>query len=72
MSKARFAGMGLLIAGVACGAIEAMFHGGRLDENKVVQESFFLPLSIFLAFTGIVVLALVGGRVLRRTLFNRS
>jgi hypothetical protein len=62
------AGICLVIAGMACGAIEKIFYGGRLDENNVVQDSFFLPLSFFLAFTGIVVLAFVGGRVLWRML----
>lgn len=62
MSKSFVAGLGLVIAGLTCGTIEMMFYGNRLDEYNVVQESFFLPLSIFLTLTGIVILAFVTGR----------
>jgi hypothetical protein len=56
-------GIGLVIVGVVCGAIEKIFYGNRLDANNVLQESFFLPLSIFLALIGLVVLAFVLGRL---------
>jgi hypothetical protein len=56
-------GIGLVIVGVVCGAIEKIFYGNRLDANNVLQESFFLPLSIFLTLIGLVVLAFVCGRL---------
>jgi hypothetical protein len=62
MSKSFVAGFGLVIAGLTCGTIEKMFYVNRLDEYNVVQESFFLPLSIFLTLTGFVMLAFVAGR----------
>ena len=52
-----------MIVGVACGAMEKIFYGNRLDANNVLQESFFLPLSIFLTLIGLVVLAFVCGRL---------
>ena len=63
MSKTAFVGIGLVIVGVVCGAIEKIFYGNRLDANNVLQESFFLPLSIFLTLIGLVVLAFVCGRL---------
>ena len=62
MSKTAFVGIGLVIVGVVCGAIEKIFYGNRLDANNVLQESFFLPLSIFLTLIGIIVLAYAGAR----------
>jgi len=62
MSKTAFVGIGLVIVGVVCGAIEKIFYGNRLDANNVLQESFFLPLSIFLTLIGIVILAYAGVR----------
>ena len=53
-----------MIVGVVCGAMEKIFYGNRLDANNVLQESFFLPLSIFLTLIGLVVLAFVWGRLL--------
>jgi len=53
-----------VIVGVICGALEKIFYGNRLDANNVLQESFFLPLSIFLTLIGLVVLAFVWGRLL--------
>jgi hypothetical protein len=32
--------------------LEQIFYGGRLDENNVLQESFFLPLAFILLFLG--------------------
>ena len=52
-----------MIVGVVCGAMEKIFYGNRLDANNVLQESFFLPLSIFLTLIGLVVLAFVWGRL---------
>lgn len=64
MSKSSLVGIALVIGGVVCGALEKIFYGNRLDANNVVQESFFLPLSIFLTLIGVVVLAYVGARFL--------
>ena len=52
-----------MVVGVVCGAMEKIFYGNRLDANNVLQESFFLPLSIFLTLIGLVVLAFVWGRL---------
>jgi hypothetical protein len=57
MSKFMLTGIAFVIAGIMCGAFEQIFYGGRLDENNVVQESFFLPLSFMLTFLGIILLA---------------
>ncbi|MDH3888462.1 MAG: hypothetical protein OEU78_08175 [Gammaproteobacteria bacterium] len=64
VSTSSLAGIGLVIVGVICGALEKIFYGNRLDANNVLQESFFLPLSIFLTLIGLVVLAFVWGRLL--------
>ena len=63
VSTSSLAGIGLVIVGVICGALEKIFYGNRLDANNVLQESFFLPLSIFLTLIGLVVLAFVWGRL---------
>jgi len=63
ISTSSLAGIGLVIVGVVCGAMEKIFYGNRLDANNVLQESFFLPLSIFLTLIGLVVLAFVCGRL---------
>ena len=60
MSRLSLIGIALVIGGAVCGALEKIFYANRLDENNVIQESFFLPLSIFLTLIGIVVLAYVG------------
>ena len=38
-----------------CQLMERTFYGG-LDENGVLQESFFLPLSVMLGIVGLVLL----------------
>lgn len=63
ISTSSLAGIGLVIVGVACGAMEKIFYGNRLDANNVLQESFFLPLSFFFTLIGLVVLAFVWGRL---------
>jgi hypothetical protein len=68
MSKSSLVGIALVIGGVVCGALEKIFYGNRLDANNVVQESFFLPLSIFLTSIGVVVLAYGGARFLWKQL----
>ncbi|WP_178346938.1 DUF3955 domain-containing protein [Marivita hallyeonensis] len=41
--------LGFTVLAVVCGTLEVLFFGGRLDENGVVQESLFLPLSFIFA-----------------------
>jgi hypothetical protein len=64
MSKTAVVGIGLVIVGVVCGAVEKTLYGNRLSTNNVLQESFFLPLSIFLTSIGVIVLTYVGARFL--------
>jgi len=52
MSKFMWLGIALVIAGITSGFVEQVFYGGRLDENNVVQDSFFLPLAFILMFLG--------------------
>lgn len=52
MTKTMWSGYALLIAGVASWILEQLLYGGRLDENNVLQESFFLPLAFILIFLG--------------------
>jgi len=54
MSKFMWLGIALVIAGITSGFLEQVFYGGRLDENNVVQDSFFLPLAFILMFLGVV------------------
>ena len=51
MTKTMWSGSALLIAGVASWILERLLYGG-LDENNVLQESFFLPLAFILIFLG--------------------
>jgi hypothetical protein len=62
MPKSGIIGIVLLIAGVTCGGLERVFYGNRLNESNVLQESFFLPLSIFLTFIGIAILVFAGAQ----------
>lgn len=41
---------------------EAVFYDGRLDENNVVQESFFLPLTFILIALAIISFVVFGAR----------
>lgn len=52
--KLMIAGLVLLCLAAASGLAETIFYGGRLDENNVIQESFFLPLTFILSFLGIL------------------
>ncbi len=47
MSKLMWLGIAMLTAGVASGVLEKTFYG-YVDENNVLQESFFLPLAFIL------------------------
>lgn len=51
MSKLTWLGIAALMAGVASGVLERTFYG-YVDENNVLQESFFLPLAFILILLG--------------------
>ena len=52
MSKLMWLGLALVVSGITSGILEQGFYGNRLDENNVLQESFFLPLAFILMFLG--------------------
>jgi len=52
MSKLMWLGLALVVSGITSGILEQGFYGNRLDENNVLQESFFLPLAFILLFLG--------------------
>jgi hypothetical protein len=52
----------LLALAAASYIAEAVFYGGRLDENNVVQESFFLPLTFILIALAIISFVVFGAR----------
>ena len=52
MSKLMWLGLALVVSGITSGILEQWFYGNRLDENNVLQESFFLPLAFILMFFG--------------------
>ena len=62
MSKLMWLGIALVLSGVASGVLEHTFYGGRLDENDVLQESFFLPLAFILVFLGCGLIVVAAGR----------
>jgi hypothetical protein len=51
MSRLTWLGIIVLIAGVVSGILERTFYG-YVDDNNVLQESFFLPLAFILIFLG--------------------
>ncbi|MDE9449378.1 DUF3955 domain-containing protein [Aliiroseovarius sp. Z3] len=53
----RTIGLVSLVFAAASWAAERTFYGG-VDENGVLQESFFLPLSVILGIAGLICLAL--------------
>ncbi len=71
MKKLMWLGIALIASGVLSAILEQVFYGGRLDENNVVQESFFLPLAFILIFLGGGLLIVVIGRHLAQR-FHRS
>ena len=60
MTRLTKTGIGLVAVGVIFGVLESTLYGNRLDENNVVQESLFLPLSAFALIAGVATLALAG------------
>ena len=72
MSKLIWLGAGLIVSGVVSGTLEQIFYGGRLDENNVLQESFFLPLAFILIFLGGGLIVIVAGRNLIKRIRGAS
>ena len=68
MSKLMWLGIALVVAGITSGIVEQVFYGGRVDENNVLQESFFLPLAFILIFFGGGLIVVVLGRYLKNKL----
>jgi hypothetical protein len=66
MTKTMWSGFALVIAGVASWILEQLLYGGRLDENNVLQESFFLPLAFILVFVGVAFILLATALFLRK------
>ncbi len=61
------ASIAFFLAAIASGVAEKIFYGGRIDENGVLQESFFLPLTfIFLVAAVATLLIFVLRRLLKR------
>jgi hypothetical protein len=71
MSKLMWLGIAVLTAGGMSGVLERTFYG-YVDENNVLQESFFLPLAFILIFLGggLIVVSIV--RILSRRLRSPS
>jgi hypothetical protein len=72
MSKLMWLGIALVVAGMASGILEQIFYGGRLDENNVLQESFFLPLAFILIFLGGGLIIVATGRYLKKKIRGPS
>ncbi len=51
MSKLMWLGIAALMAGIVSCILEKTFYG-YVDENNVMQDSFFLPLTFILIFLG--------------------
>lgn len=52
----------LLVLAAASATAESVFYGGRLDQNNVVQESFFLPLTFILIALALISFVVLGAR----------
>jgi hypothetical protein len=52
-NKLFFTGLALISLGILSAIIEEIFYG-NVDENNILQESFFLPLSFLLIFIGLL------------------
>jgi hypothetical protein len=72
MSKLMWLGIALVVAGMVSGILEEIFYGGRLDENNVLQESFFLPLAFILIFLGGGLIIVATGRYLKKKIRGPS
>jgi len=54
--KIILVGLVIILLGVSSWLAEQHFYGGRLDNNFVVQESFFLPLAFILSGIGLIII----------------
>ena len=54
--KLRLGGIVFLTLSIACWIAERVFYGARVDENGILQESWFVPLSALFFLLGIVLL----------------
>jgi hypothetical protein len=54
--KIRLSGIAFLVLSFTCWIAERVFYGARLDDNGVLQESWFAPLSALFFLLGIVLL----------------
>ena len=71
MSKLMWLGIALVVSGVVSGILEQIFYG-YVDENNVLQESFFLPLAFILIFLGGGLIVVAIARDLIRKFRNPS
>jgi hypothetical protein len=55
-TRLTFLGIIILFIGIIFLKLEGVFYGNRLDENNVIQESWFMPLSIIFIFVGVIIL----------------
>ena len=72
MSKLTWLGVALIVSGVVSGILEQIFYGARLDENNVLQESFFLPLAFVLIFLGCALITIPAGLQLINRILGAS
>jgi hypothetical protein len=71
MSKLMWLGIALVVSGVVSGILEQTFYG-YVDQNNVLQESFFLPLAFILIFLGGGLIVVAIARNLIRQFRNPS
>jgi hypothetical protein len=65
VSKVAWSGIAMVIAGMVSGILEKIFYD-RLDENNVLQESFFLPLAVILIILGTALIGVAAVRYIAR------
>jgi len=65
MSKLTWLGIAMVMAGMVSGVLEKTFYG-YVDENNVLQESFFLPLAFILIFSGSGLILVATGCLMKR------
>ena len=65
MTRTMWSGSALLIAGVASWILDRLLYGG-VDENNVLQESFFLPLAFILIFLGVALIVFATALFMRK------
>lgn len=58
-SKLFWIGLTLILLGILSYICEMTFYNG-IDENNVIQESLFLPLTFILGFIGVIFMIISG------------